>query len=147
VTQDVDIVLPASEIDDFLQTAAVAGFQVLTVPEGRWPKVQHKATDITVDILPEGARPGTPTRLAPTLIPHPKTMGAVRAQLTYIRLPALVELKIAAGRTKDNLDIIELLRANPHSLAELRDHLATIHSDYVEKFDSLALLAAEDDSH
>src|SRR5262249_25156490 len=71
VTQDIDIVLPADRIEEFLRTAAVAGFDVLPVPEGRWPKVHHKDTDVTVDILPEGGRPGTAARPAPTTIPHP----------------------------------------------------------------------------
>src|SRR5688572_6694075 len=37
MTQDIDIVLPADRVDDFLQTAAVSGFEILTPPAGRWP--------------------------------------------------------------------------------------------------------------
>src|SRR5260370_14449625 len=55
VTQDLDIALPADHIDAFLQAASVSGFEVLSVPPGRWPKVLHKDTGIQVDILPEGA--------------------------------------------------------------------------------------------
>src|SRR6266480_3195770 len=44
VTQDVDIVLPADRIDEFLRVAAVSGFEVLPQPTGRWPKVMHKDT-------------------------------------------------------------------------------------------------------
>ena len=81
VTQDVDIVLPTSRIADFQQTAAVSGFDVLTPTPGRWPKLLHRETGIQVDILPEGGRPGTPSRPAPTTIPHPSQMGAVRGAL------------------------------------------------------------------
>src|SRR3954451_22810799 len=43
VTQDVDIVLAADRIDEFLRAAAVAGFDVLPHPTGRWPKLMHRA--------------------------------------------------------------------------------------------------------
>src|SRR5262249_39824992 len=51
VTQDMDIVLAADRIEEFLQVAAVSGFEVLPQPEGHWPKVRHKDTDVKVDIL------------------------------------------------------------------------------------------------
>src|SRR5262245_38399500 len=52
ITQDVDIVLPADRVDEFLRAASVAGFDVPQVMSGRWPKLLHKETGITVDILP-----------------------------------------------------------------------------------------------
>jgi hypothetical protein len=145
VTQDVDIVLPSNQLEEFVRTASVAGFQPLNQLEGRWPKVQHKATDITVDILPEGGRPGVPSRLAPTLIRHPSEMGGVDSKLRYITLPALIELKLAAGRVRDENDVIEMIRSNPDAVESIRVHLATIHPDYVERFDAHAKRAGEDD--
>src|SRR5438309_1400371 len=65
LTQDIDIVLPGDQIEAFLQAAGVSGFEVLPQVEGRWPKVRHKETDVKVDILPEGARPGTTAKPAP----------------------------------------------------------------------------------
>jgi hypothetical protein len=59
MTQDIDIVLPANRIDEFLRVASLSGFTVLSAVPGRWRKVQHKDTLIQVDILPEGGRPGT----------------------------------------------------------------------------------------
>src|SRR5581483_5507173 len=101
ITQDLDIALPAGQIDEFMRAASVAGFQALPTRPGRWPKLLHKDTGVQVDILPEGQRPGTAARPAPTLIPHPARMGAVSGILRYITLPSLVELKIAAGRARD----------------------------------------------
>jgi len=137
VTQDIDIVLPSDRIDDFLQTASVSGFEVLVQPEGRWPKLTHGETNIDVDILPEGGRPGTPSNLAPTTIPHPKTMGASACGLTYATLTSLIELKLAAGRLRDHADVVELLRENPSRLEELRKHLEGVHPDYLERLQSL----------
>jgi hypothetical protein len=137
VTQDVDIVLPTDRVDDFLQAAAVAGFDVLTQPAGRWPKLQHRETGIEVDVLPEGGRPGVASRPAPTTIPHPGHMGAVRGALKYIALPALIELKLAAGRLRDEADVVELARENRDRLDEIRRHLESVHPQYASRFEEL----------
>ncbi len=143
MTKDVDIVLPADRIEEFLRVAAVAGFEVLPQPPGRWPKVRHKESGIKVDILPEGECPGTSARKAPTTIPHPSRMGAHGGILRYVTFPALVELKLAAGRLIDEADVVELIRANPDKVASIRNHLATVHADYVAAFDRLVQLAPE----
>jgi len=55
VTQDLDIVLPANRVEEFMRVASVSGFKE-PPPKGRWPKLLHKETDVTVDILPETMR-------------------------------------------------------------------------------------------
>jgi hypothetical protein len=143
ITQDLDIVLPSQQVEEFLRAASVSGFEILPIPEGRWPKMRHKPTDVQVDVLPEGAYPGTASRPAPTAIPHPAKLGGQKATLNYIDLPGLVELKLAAGRGRDEADVIELLRVHPERADELRQHLAGVHSDYVELFDRLLQRARE----
>ena len=137
MTQDIDIVLAADRVEEFLRVAAVSGFQILQRPAGRWPKLVHKDTDIQVDILPENGRPGTPDRLAPTTIPHPRRLGASGATLRYVPLTALVELKLAAGRLRDEYDVLELIRSNEDQTGQFRSHLAQVHQDYVLAFDRL----------
>ena len=143
LTQDIDIVLPADGIEEFLRVAAVSGFEILPQPEGRWPKLRHKETGVKVDILPEGARPGTASRPAPTTIPHPAKLGAAGTSLRYIRLPALIELKLAAGRARDEADVVEVIRTNLNQIDTIRVHLATVHADYVRAFDRLVERARE----
>jgi hypothetical protein len=143
VTQDVDIVLAANQVDEFLRLAAVSGFDVLPRQPGRWPKLLHRDTDVEVDILPEGGRPGTASHPAPTTIPHPSTLGAQGSHLTYIRLDALVGLKLGAGRARDEADIVELVRANPDQTAAIRQFLGSLHPDYVTAFDKLVERARE----
>jgi hypothetical protein len=46
VTQDVDIVLGADRIEEFMCAASVAGFDVLPTQPGRWPKLLHKETGV-----------------------------------------------------------------------------------------------------
>jgi hypothetical protein len=137
VTQDVDIALPKAHIEQFVQAASVSGFEVMKQPEGRWPKLRHRETSIEVDILPEGGRPGTAARPAPTTIPHPQTMGGVRGILKYISLPSLVELKLAAGRLRDEADVVELIRENRDRVDEVRKHLQAVHPQYAARFEEL----------
>ncbi len=137
VTQDIDIALPQDRIEDFLQTAEVSGFEVLHQPAGRWPKLTHTETNIDVDVLPEGGRPGTASQLAPTTIPHPREMGGQVGKLSYATLPSLVELKLAAGRLRDQADVVELLRENLDCVDELKSHLQTVHPNYVEQLNTL----------
>jgi hypothetical protein len=144
VTQDIDIVLPAAKVAEFLDAASVSGFQVLPTPPGRWPKLSHRETQVDVDLLPEGQRPGTPARPAPTTIPHPSRIGAAGTVLRYVRLPALIELKLAAGRSQDHADIIQLIQANPSELAAIRAHLTGVHEDYVRQFDRFVQQAHEE---
>jgi hypothetical protein len=145
VTQDIDIVLPADRLDEFLRVAGVSGFEVLATRPGRWPKLDHKETHLQVDILPEGERPGTTSQPAPTTIRHPAQMGGDGNVLRFADLAALVELKLAAGRLRDEFDVSELIRANTDQVESIRRHLATIHPDYVERFDRLVERARQQD--
>jgi hypothetical protein len=143
VTQDVDIVVPAGAVDELLRVAAVSGFDVLPARGGIWPKLHHKESDVSVDILPEGAVPGTASRPAPTAIPHPSRLGAEVGRLRYIDLAGLIELKVAAGRARDDSDVVELVLANSDRVDAVRQHLRTVHERYVQRFDELAARARE----
>jgi hypothetical protein len=146
VTQDIDIALPSARIEEFLRAAAVSGFKVLPVLPGRWSKLRHRETNIEVVILPEGGRPGTATKPAPTTVPAPTRMGAAGTALKYINLPSLIELKLAAGRARDESDIVELVRFNPDQVGTIAQHLASVHPDYVAEFDALVQKAREQDA-
>ena len=145
VTQDIDIVVPNDRLEEFTRVASVSGFDVLKQPAGRWPKLCHRETGIEVDILPEGGRPGTASRPAPTTIRHPSAMGARHGRLTYMAFPSLIELKLAAGRLRDEADVIELMRENRDQLKVIRRHLAAVHPRYASRFDELLAQLDETD--
>jgi hypothetical protein len=63
--------------------------------------------------------------------------------LRYIHLAGLVELKLAAGRARDDSDVVELLLANPEQVDALRQRLGTVHEDYRNRLDDLAARARE----
>jgi hypothetical protein len=70
-------------------------------------------------------------------------MGAVASCLSYVDLAHLIELKLAAGRARDQSDVVELLRASPEQEDSTRQHLSRVHEAYVGEFDRLAHLARE----
>jgi hypothetical protein len=58
-------------------------------------------------------------------------------------LPSLIELKLAAGRARDEADVVELIRVNPEHLDAIRVHLSSVHFDYLEHFNQLVERARE----
>jgi hypothetical protein len=70
-------------------------------------------------------------------------MGARGTELRYIDLPSLIELKLAAGRARDESDVVELVRANGKQVEALRQHLAGVHPAYFAAFDRLVERARE----
>ena len=58
-------------------------------------------------------------------------------------LPSLIELKLAAGRARDESDVVELVLTNPEQIDTIRHHLALVHVDYLQAFDRLVQRANE----
>lgn len=135
--------MPAVTVDELLRVASVSGFEVMPTNAGIWPKLRHKESGINVDILPEGATPGTSSHPAQTKIPHPSRLGAVGPRLAYVTLQGLIELKLAAARARDESDVVELIRANPDQIELIENHLQQVNSDYVLRFHGLVDLARE----
>jgi hypothetical protein len=63
----------------------------------------------------------------PTTIRHPLAMGGQGFALAYVNLPALVELKIAAGRIGDEHDVVELIRANSDQVDLISVWMEAVH--------------------
>ena len=144
VTEDVDIVIPRDSIEALRETAPLCGFNFLTPPAGRWPKLQHRETNIEVDFLPEASFPGTPNHPAPIPIGHPSRYEAELDSLRFISLNGLIELKLGAGRAKDVADIIELIKYNPQQLTSVSEYLTALHPDYARRFELLIQQARDE---
>jgi hypothetical protein len=63
--------------------------------------------------------------------------------LAYIDLPGLIELKLAAGRARDESDVVELLRVNPDEAAAVERHLSHVNERYASRFHDLFRRAQE----
>jgi len=70
-------------------------------------------------------------------------MGGMPGMLKYMSLPSLIELKLAAGRLRDEADVVELARENPQLLQAVQEHLTAVHSSYADRF--IELLQQSDD--
>jgi hypothetical protein len=167
VTRDIDtyVALPKTGVNAVLHAAAVNGFEVPWQPKLSWPtlrrfkrylqkqwggfrhtrsieeakvRIVHRETGVIIDILPAGERCGSVSCLSPTVIPHPASMGAVHGFLRFMAFASLIEMKLAAPpRRRDEIDIRELIRANPDRIDEVRCHLRNVHAQYVERFEAL----------
>ena len=52
-------------------------------------------------------------------------------------------LKLAAGRARDESDVVELILANPDQTGAVRQRLAAAHAQYVARYDQLLIRARE----
>ena len=106
--------------------ASVGGFEV--PPRGvDVAQLRHKESDIRVDLLPGGQHPAVHQGRPPRRSRIRPAWGPGRA-LRYIDLPGLVELKLAAGRVRDESDVVELILANPDQIDAIRQRLGAAHA-------------------
>ena len=98
-------------------------------------------TGVRIEFLVSGAFPGD-GKPKPVAFPDPAEVGVDRDGITYLSLPALVELKLASGMTggshrlKDFADVVELIKvlSLPAAFAEqlnpyVRDRYAELWDD------------------
>ena len=144
VTEDVDIVVAQKDLTRLQELDSSFGFDFFVPPPGRGPKMLHRTTGIEVELLPENGIPGIPSRPAPVAIGNPQRYQAVRGSLAFVPLSGLIELKLGAGRAKDIADLVELIKVHQSDLKSVLEHLASIHSSYVERFSDLIRQADEE---
>ncbi len=126
ISDDLDIILPRAPVAEFMVSARAFGFDDATSGR-RWPRLTHCETQLQVDILPESLSPG---------------LGGEPGRLRFIDLPSLLVMKLAADRTRDRSDVVDLLLTNPKQVAQLRAHAAVVNPRYAALFDQLAESAA-----
>jgi len=84
-------------------------------------KFRDAVSNVNIDALIVGQHPrdGLPK---PVAFPIPETVAEIQTDgIPYVSLPTLLELKLASGMTaahrlQDMADVIQLIRANNHSL-------------------------------
>lgn len=138
-TQDIDIAVGRSDLDQFVRLAPRYGFKVAWEAKTGWHILTHG--DVEINVVPES---GKAKNTAPTTIPGPPALG-VSSGLGYASLAGWLELKISFGRQKDKAHVVEVLKvAPPDGIAELRAKLAEAHSTYAQTFDELHEQALEE---
>ena len=138
-TEDIDVAIASDQLEILLNVAAQFGFRIAWRAESGW----HTLTlgEVEIKVVPEGRRARNDS---PTTIPGPKQLGVLRG-LDYANLEGWMELKISSGRRKDLTHVVEVLKKSDADVVEkVRQHLATIHINYLSTFNELAIEAIQE---
>jgi hypothetical protein len=111
-TKDVDILLTQEGLDSFRQKYVGKFYDQQA---GRPRRFTERQSGVTVDILVTGRYPGT-GKPGPIAFPHPDEASEVIKKARVLKLPQLIQLKLAARRHYDFGDVVYLIRV--HNLDE-----------------------------
>jgi len=125
MTQDVDVAVPAKDMEALLQTATKYNFKVAWQSKLGWHTLEHHPTGMEINIVPEGGRPEGRKEGSPYVIPNPEKLEAPRG-FGYAGFSGWVMLKLMSFREKDKLHLTEVLKkAGPEKLVQVKEYLGT----------------------
>jgi hypothetical protein len=122
-THDVDVLY--SYHDAGILSRLEADFKVVLRAENGWHHLEHRATGVRLELIPEG---GLTTY---GFIPAPQTAGGENG---VVSLSGLIWLKLVSGRSKDDADVVEVAKVR---MAEVEACRAELPSELHERFDEL----------
>jgi hypothetical protein len=127
-TRDIDVLLTPDGLERFRQT--FVGRDYDQVP-GRVRRFVDRRNGVSVDVLVSGRFPGS-GRPGPIASPDPADAGEDMEKIRVLRLPKLIELKLAARRHADFADVVFLIRI--HGLDEsFKTQLhSAVQRDFIE---------------
>jgi hypothetical protein len=127
-TGDVDILVAIDGFRAFVRRFVGSEFQSV---ENRTKRFLDPTTGVTFDFLITGQYPGS-GKPGPIAYPDPATVAETIEAHPVVNLPTLIQLKLAARRSRDFGDVVELIRFN-HLDESFIDKLhPTLHQDYIE---------------
>ena len=100
-TRDIDLLLDRGGVSRVVPLLHAAGFDATS--ERRW---RHRSTGVQIDLL----FAGEPMPRERDRYPHPDHVGRSPRESDIVDLPALIALKLQAGRFRDEADVVELLQ-------------------------------------
>ena len=119
-----DVLLTPQGLADFKRRVVGLGY-VEQFPGSRG--LRDTLADVKIDVLLTGDFPGD-GKPKPVAFPDPADVAEHRAAGDFVRLPTLIELKLASGisaphRLRDLADVLELIRAAtlPQTVADQLD--------------------------
>jgi hypothetical protein len=120
-TEDVDVLVTAADLQIIHQKLEGLGYVPL-FPGGR--DLRDTQTGVRVEFIVTGQFPGD-GKPKPVAFPDPQPAATILDDVAYLRLPVLIELKLASGMThpgrlKDLSDVQEIIRRRrlPREFAE-----------------------------
>jgi hypothetical protein len=127
-TDDIDILVTKEGLDRFRQEFVGKSFDLV---EGRSRRFKDRTNGVTVDLMITGHHPGH-GGAAPFAFPDPEEASEEIKQLRVLRLPHLVQLKIAARRYYDFGDVVFLIRVHNLDESFLKNLHPSVHQDFIE---------------
>jgi hypothetical protein len=127
-TGDVDVLLTAEGLAQFRRRLVPRSYD--PVP-GRPRRFLDRRHQVTLDVLVTGLFPGT-GKPGPISFPDPSEVSEVIEDVRVVKLPILVELKLAARRHRDFGDVVELIRFNDLDESFAQQLHSSVRGDYIE---------------
>ena len=144
-TEDVDLLVTPAGMERIREELEGLGY---TRPAGTSTKLRDVTTGVRVEFLIAGQYPGD-GKPKPVAFPPPADVGVDIDGVRYLKLPKLIELKLASGmsaahRLKDLADVQELIRVLrlPRALADELD--PSVRSKFLELYDAVAAAPPDD---
>lgn len=120
-TEDVDLVVTRDGMNQIIEKLEGLGY---VQPAGTSTKLRDTTTGVRIEFLITGQFPGD-GKAKPVAFPDPADVGVEIGGIRFLKLPVLIELKLASGisaahRLKDLADVQELIRvlALPRAFAD-----------------------------
>jgi len=134
-TTDIALLVSPSGLGQFEKTLVGRGY--LPVFSGARKSFRATRTNVRIEFLTTGEFPGD-GRPKPIAFPEPNAVSEVASGIHIVRLPVLIELKLASGMTnpgrlRDLADVQELIRV----LELPRDYSDQLHPYVRAKFSEL----------
>jgi hypothetical protein len=143
-TEDVDILVGKDAIGPIHEQLEGLGY---VAPFAGSKHLRDTEMGVKIEFLVEGQFPGD-GKPKPMAFPEPSEVGEDYDGICYLKLPTLIDLKLASGmtnitRTKDLGDVVELIKV----LRLCRDLASQLHpyvrDKYLEFWDSIQKVQAE----
>lgn len=127
-TCDVDILLNRQGFDEF-RSRFVSKFYEHW--ECRPRRFVDRINRVRVDVFVAGHYPGIRSP-APIAFPDPEAVSERIDNHSFVNLPTLIQLKLAARRYRDLGDVVELIRFNNLDKSYLQELHPALHRDFIE---------------
>jgi hypothetical protein len=127
-TDDVDLLINSHGLERFRERFVGRWYEPVA---GRPRRFVDRQSGVTIDVLVTGGRPGfgQPT---PLRFPEPRGAARVIEKIRYLKLPRLIELKLAARRHYDFGDVVFLIRVHDLDESYLKHLHPAVHKDFLE---------------
>jgi hypothetical protein len=145
-TQDIDIVIAAESLDEFVNAALREGLILRKRSEAGWHSLIYPSpgNDVEIQVVPEGRKSPRDPEFAPP-IPSPEQLGVVSG-LGYATFARWAVLKLVANRDKDRYHLVEACKhASEAQIAETVTILRAMNRVYLTEFERI-VRAAEDEN-